>query len=262
MSYALDQRQPIVLATCISLSLYLFLLFGIFFYLGHSQEIIQRFTSKKDDFLDVTLVQRKVAPVVVKEKQRIIKKEPEPQRIVKPAEPKKEIVKQAAKKETADLQDLFKSIDTSKLAKEAAPISVAKPKVQSRLKPTTKAIVETVPQEKAKNLTASLELETKPVSMLSQSQGVYDPYRGKISEILDAYWQETIDTVSGAEAKVTVTIDYQGSFSYTIVSMSYNDAFNAKLRDFLETMRDKDFPPYMGGEFLSMTIKFKDVLER
>lgn len=260
MSPIAEPRQHIALAAFLSLSLYMGIIFGIFFYLGHSQEFIQRFTSKKDDFLDVTLVQRKVTPTPVKKKKRIIKKKAEPKRVVKPT-PKTKSTPKAAKKQSADLKNLFKSIDTSKLA-DPAPISAPKPKAQSRLKPSKKPAAEVVPKDDAKNLTASLELETKPVTMVSQSKGTYDPYRGKISEILDGHWQETIDTVSGAEAKVSVTVDYQGSFSYTIVSMSYNDAFNAKLRDFLEAMREEDFPPYMEGESLSMTIKFKDVLER
>lgn len=261
MTPIIEPKEPIAIATFLSLSLYMGILFCIFFYLGHSQEFIQRFTSKKDDFLDVTLVQRKVEPTPTQEKKRIIKKTEEPKRVVEPT-PAKESAPKPAAKQSADLQNLFKSIDTSKLA-DPAPISVAKAKTQSRLKPTKKPAAQVIPKEDAKNLTAALELETKSVQWeKSAADATYDPFRGKINDILQENWDQTIDTVSGAEAKVTVFVDYRGTFSYTIVSMSYNDAFNAKLRDFLEAMREENFPPYTEGESLSMTIKFKDVLER
>jgi len=43
--------------------------------------------------------------------------------------------------------------------------------------------------------------------------------------------------------------------------LSYNDAFNAKLRDFLEEMRDIEFPPFKNGEIFNMKVVFKDILE-
>jgi len=43
--------------------------------------------------------------------------------------------------------------------------------------------------------------------------------------------------------------------------LSYNDEFNAKLRDFLEEMRDIEFPAFEGGELFNMKVLFKDILE-
>ena len=78
---------------------------------------------------------------------------------------------------------------------------------------------------------------------------------------MDEHWQETIDTVSGNKAQVLINIDKLGNFSYKIEKLSYNDDFNAKLRDFLEEMKDVAFPPFTKGEVFSMKTVFKDILE-
>ena len=106
-----------------------------------------------------------------------------------------------------------------------------------------------------------LEFEQQENLIITQKDGVYDEFRGKIADILDANWQETIDTVSGNVAQVIVGVDKLGNFSYKIETLSYNDAFNAKLRDFLEEMRDIEFPPFKGGEIFNMKVTFKDILE-
>ncbi len=52
-----------------------------------------------------------------------------------------------------------------------------------------------------------------------------------------------------------------GNFSYKIETLSYNDAFNAKLRDFLEEMYDIEFPPFENGEIFNMKVVLKIILE-
>ena len=61
--------------------------------------------------------------------------------------------------------------------------------------------------------------------IITQKDGIYDEFRGKVSDILDNNWQNTINTVSGNEAEVIVGIDKLGNFSYKIETLSYNDDF-------------------------------------
>jgi protein TonB len=236
-----------------ALFLYIFILIGVAFYISDQQKISKRYTTKKDSFMDVTLVARP-------------KKTPAP--APKVSQPKKESKKEAlasaqkvsvksSKPKKTNVRSLFSNIDTSKLEKEAE-IPVKESKKQSRLK-SNDSQAQPKPQSKASSLVAQLEFESAPKS--SSAAGIYDEYRGKISELLEGYWNETPDTVSGAQAVVKVTIDSQGSFSYTIESLSYNNKFNAKLRDFLERMRYITFPASPEAEGITLNVTFKDELE-
>ena len=156
----------------------------------------------------------------------------------------------------AKLKSLFKKVKVDKL-----PELTQKREKKVRKKIVKKNIEKVVKEDKAKKITKSLEFEQQENLIITQKDGVYDEFRGKISDILDKNWQETIDTVSGNEAKVIISIDNLGNFSYKIETLSYNDAFNAKLRDFLEEMKDIKFPSFKKGNIFSMQVVFKDILE-
>lgn len=243
-----------------ALTLYAGVITGVIFYLASQQEWIERYTSKKDNFMDIVLVARpketpKSAPKAPKEqpKKEVVKTEPQEIKApaVKPAQPKPA--------QQANVRDLFGKIDTSKLDKPA-DIPTPKPREQSRLKPEdSPSQPKQLQQNKASSLVAGMELES--VAQEQSSTGIYDEYRGKINELLDGYWNETPGTVAGAEGTVEISIDTFGNFSYSIESLSYNNTFNAKLRDFLERMRGVSFPPSPESNGMKMKINFKDELE-
>lgn len=228
-------------------------------YLVSQQEWIERFSSQKDDFMDIVLVDREDSPApkksITKPSPPAPKPKPKPQVPEKKSEPAK---KESSTKPLANVKDLFRGVDTSTL-EEPSEIPQPNPKNQSRLKPEkTEKKAENKPSVSASKLVGSLEFEEAGEA---KSLGTYDPFKGKISELLDGYWQQTIDTISGVEATVKIGVDGDGIFSYSIVSLSYNNAFNAKLRDFLERMKNVSFPPYSGDGTMYMNIKFKDMME-
>lgn len=241
--------------------LYVSILAGAALYLSNQQEWIERYTSKKDSFMDIVLVARpKETP---KSAPKAQKPNPKPKVTEQKPQPKpKESASKSPTVETkpkANVRGLFKDIDTTKLEKPAE-ISTPKPKNQSRLKPNDSPPANTEPPKpKASSLIAGMELES--VAQEQSSTGIYDEYRGKISEMLQGYWNETPDTVSGAQASVEVMIDTFGNFSYSIESLSYNNTFNAKLRDFLERMRGITFPPSPENQGMQIKINFSDELE-
>lgn len=240
--------------------LYVGILLGAAVYLSHQQEWIERYTSKKDNFMDIVLVARpaetpKSAPKAQKPESEPEVNKPKSKPVEKPS------VKAAQPKPTqqANVRDLFSNIDTSKLDK-AAQIPTPKPKTQSRLKPNDKPPATSEPAKpKASSLVAGMELES--VSPEQSSTGIYDEYKGKITEMLEGYWNDTPDSVSGAQGTVVIFIDTFGNFSYSIESLSYNNAFNSKLRDFLERMKSIAFPPSPDNSGMEAKITFKDEME-
>ena len=226
---------------------------GAYMLQSHNTKTI-KYTASKKNLLNVTLVERKEKKTIKKKKQKVVKKKTT---INKPKPiPKKKTVRVKKSEAKPDFKKLFGKIDLDKLPKESP-----KREKKVRKKVVQKKVEEVVKDEKAKKITKSLEFEQQENLIITQKDGVYDEFRGKIADILDSHWQETIDTVSGNIAEVMIGVDKLGNFSYKIETLSYNDAFNAKLRDFLEEMRDEEFPPFSGGEIFNMKVVFKDILE-
>jgi hypothetical protein len=55
----------------------------------------------------------------------------------------------------------------------------------------------------------------------------------------------------------TVIIDNLGNFDYTITKLSNDTIFNQQLKEFLEFMKTKKFPPYTEGVKTEIEIEFK-----
>ncbi len=235
----------------------LIVLSGTYMLESHNTKNI-KYTASKKNLLNVTLVERTEKKIRKKKKQKIVKKK----RTVSKIKIKKKIksirgtIKDKNITKKTNFKKLFGNIDLKKLPQESP-----RREKKIRKKVVQKEIEEVIKDDKAKKITKSLEFEQQENLIITQKDGIYDEFRGKISDILDSNWQETIDTVSGNIAEVIVSVDKFGNFSYKIETLSYNDAFNAKLRDFLEEMRDKEFPPFNNGEIFNMKVAFKDILE-
>ena len=220
---------------------------------SHNSKVV-KYTASKKNLLTVTLVERKEKKVLKKKKVKVVKKK---KTISKPkTAPQKKILRVKKSEIKPDFKKLFGNIDLDKLPKEQP-----KREKKVRKKVVQKKVEEVVKEEKAKKITKSLEFERQESLIITQKDGVYDEFRGKIADILDSHWQETIDTVSGNVAKVIISVDKLGNFSYKIETLSYNNAFNAKLRDFLKEMKNVEFPAFKDGEVFNMEVKFKDILE-
>jgi len=225
---------------------------GIYMLQSHNTKMI-KYTANKKNLLNVTLVERKVKKVI-KKKKKIVKKKTT---VSKPKTvAKKKTLRAKPAKTKPNFKKLFGKINLDKLPKDSP-----KKEQKVRKKVVKKEVEEVVKEDKAKKITETLEFDKQEHLIATQNNGQYDEFRGKISDILDTNWQNTIDTVSGNVAKVIIGVDKFGSFSYKIESLSYNDAFNAKLREFLEEMRAIEFPPFREGEIFNMKVVFKDILE-
>ncbi len=246
-----DRFSYNLLGIIFSLVVYIGAISGVTFYL--QERVVKKinYTSAKKSLLNVTLVEKK-SKIHKKKRPKKRPKKAKKTRINKSPKVKKSTKKTA--KKSLSLQKLFDKIDTKDI----------KEPTQKKVKLSRKKrVVKTEKSKeikKATQLVDNLELENQQL-MNSAKEGIYDEYKGKIQEIIDKKWQTTISTVSGAKATVVIYIDKFGRFSYKIVKLSYNDAFNAKLMDFLENMQEEEFPPSPSGDIFKLQILFKDELE-
>jgi protein TonB len=236
----------------LSFLLYLFVLFVAILMLKESTFKVEKFTASKKNLLNVTLVERQKSEP---QKKKIVKKVESVAKQEIPKEEKKTI-RTVANKPQPDFKNLFENIDLKDLPQEQQ-----KQEKKIRKKIEKKEYQEVTEVKKASKIAQSLKFEKQENLIITQKDGVYDEFKGKIADILDTHWQETVDTVSGNSAEVIIGINKFGNFSYTIETLSYNDNFNSKLRDFLEQMKDIEFPPFEDGEIFHMKVVFKDILE-
>jgi hypothetical protein len=80
----------------------------------------------------------------------------------------------------------------------------------------------------------------------------------KLSSIIKQRWNETIATQDGLKATVILRIDRYGKLSYRNLKLSLNDAFDAKLKDFLDTLTKESLPRYRDGDFVEAEFIFTD----
>ncbi len=216
----MGERPYVLLPLCISIFLYCSIIFSIIFVISSHEQIVKRYTSKKDDFMEVSIVMKKKTAT----KSTMPKKPSE-------SKPKTQELKKAKK---VAFKSLFGKIKPEDLNISNEPKKRTKPK-KSPLDLFNE------PSKKASELAKSLKLAISSSSK-SSSKGEYDKFRGKVQEILDEHWNSLEDTGEVASALVKINIDMYGTFSYTIVNLSYNSTFNERLKEFLENMKDVQFP--------------------
>ncbi len=244
-----------ILGFIFSISIYLLLLLSLALYLQERVKKNIDYTIKKDNILDITLVEKK-ADKILKHKKKIVKKTKKKTKVSTTPKPKRQTEKKVKKiVKKVSLQGLFKKIDTKKIVEPKNEITRQSRKKQRVKKQNIEPITK---KDVAKKIVDSISFK-RTQNLNSSKNGVYDKFRGKVQQILYENWQDTIDTVSGNSATVEIYIDKSGSFSYKIVKLSYNDEFNSKLVDFLEAMRDKEFPPFTEGDIFKLQVEFKDI---
>ena len=226
---------------------------GTYMLQSHNTKTI-KYTASKKTLLNVTLVERKEKKTIKKKKQKVVKKKITVNK-PKPV-PKKKTVRVKKNETKPDFKKLFGKIDLDKLPKQSP-----KREKKVRKKFVQKKFEEVTKDDLAKKAVDSLEIEKQQVLKEISEDAIYDKFKGEVTDILYAHWQETIHMFEGNIAVVSVKIDKLGNYSYTIEKLSLNDAFNAKLRDFLEEMRVVEFPPFEGGKIFNMETTFRDELE-
>lgn len=244
----------------LSILLYLFLVISLGYILSSKKDTIKNYTSNKDP-MNVALIERKKndseKPKEERKKEEIQKPVEKPAE--KPAEEKKVASSPKEAVKSQSLRGLFEDINTSKLppdAKEQKKNQTA----PTRIKPNKEENKEKT-ESAASKIANSLNFSEQKHLTDMKKGGEYDPFIGKVQEILEENWQKTIDTENGNIAKVVIQVSDKGVFSYKIVSLAYNNEFNTKLKEFLKSMESVEFPRYEKGPLFEMPVAFKDIKE-
>lgn len=251
------------LGWAMSIFLYIALLVFFAYIISHHKEANVNYTSKKDNPLSVTLVERKKNDSdklkEERKKEEVEKPIVEPKPTEKPSEEKKVASSPKEAVKSVSLQGLFEKIDTTKLPQESKE-QVKDQTQKTRIKPN-KEETKQVSENAASKIANSLNFAEQKHLVDTKRDGKFDPFIGKVQEILEENWQKTVDTESGNVAKVVIKVSNTGAFSYKVVSLSYNNEFNAKLKEFLKSMEKIEFPKYEQGTLFEMQVDFKDILE-
>ena len=157
------------------------------------------------------------------------------------------------------MRGLFEDISTSKLPPDAKEQKKDQTPM-TRIKPNKEETKEKS-ENAASKIANSLKFAEQKHLIDTKRDGIFDPFIGKVQEILEENWQKTVDTESGNVAKVIIKVSNRGSFSYKVVSLSYNNEFNTKLKEFLKVMESVEFPKYEKGPLFEMQVEFKDIKE-
>ena len=245
-----------------SILLYVSLLACFIYIMVQEKKPNESYTSKKDELLNVSLVERKKNDSDKEKEERKKVEEKKPEEKKPPEEPKEEKKPTSSPKETPQsnsLKGLFEDINTSKLPPDAKEQKKDQPE-RTRAKPSTEPTKEKV-QGAASKIANSLNFSEQKHLLDTKRDGKYDPFIGKVQEILEENWQKTVNTQNGNVAKVLIKVSDKGIFSYKIVSLSYNNEFNTKLKEFLKSMEEVVFPKYDKGALFEQEVTFKDMKE-
>ncbi|MBE3021792.1 hypothetical protein [Campylobacter sp. 7477a] len=284
-------KFPTISSFFVALSMYISIILVLFVKLTFFTEPAKKYTDDKDAFMDIVMVESEIAETIKAPKQEEkqketkpvlkeeVKEEPKQETTNKavPQEPlptpslptpkgetkptvklppsQDELAKEEPKPEIPDIKDLFKNIDTAKLKEDSG---ISKPqKVQSRKKSETSNAAE--PSSQASDIVKSLQIDSTPKAPKSQMSGVYDPLMGAISKQIQRKWQ-SYKANSNSVAKIKAVIDGSGNFSYEILELPYDAAFNEKVKECLERLTREKFP-FSAGKTISISLSLEDKLE-
>jgi len=232
-----------------SVSIYIALIFSILMCLNDSQNKVKKYTNTKKNFIEISILENKKIKKITSKKKKIIYKK----KIINKNIQKKSEIQKSIHKTNNSLSSLFKDINTTKYMKKTKYKNITK-----NIKINKKRISLNQKNKKSvAKIIKSLSLSNVDAN-INKNTGEYNKYIGKIQDILDNRWQETPGTIAGNSATVTVKIDKFGNFSYKIDTLSYNNEFNAKLQNFLESMQNEKFPSYKNGNYIEIKVNFKD----
>lgn len=241
-------------ALWLSIILYFFIIFIIFFKLSSYEESI-KYTNDQDAFMDVFVVDTTLGETITSPKQKD-KKIEDIKLKEEETDPKPQ--QETTNKDLSPTKPDNPNVNFSDLFSEVAPIDIT-PKstqaVQSNAKSEPKSN-----SKSAADIVASLQKDINSKAPKSSMTGVYNKYMGDIVEIIQSRWvRYKADTNN--QAKVQIIIDKFGKLSYSVDEYSLNSAFNSKVRDYLEQLQNLEFPIPPNKNTIVININLIDQIE-
>lgn len=263
-------KYPTFSSFFFSFFIYLIFLSVLFFKFTQYKEEAKKYTDTIDSFIDVIVIDAPIhsnTPQIsdpkeekelekevskVEEISQDIKEKTTTQEIKPNNETKKEPSPSLDIKTQPNINDLFKSIDISKINKKLEATNELK--VQSRKKSDKET---TNSKKSANNIIKDLKIDEISSSPKKQSVGIYDPFYGAINTILEQHWRAYRAQTDNL-AQVQIHIDKYGKFSYNILQLSPDSEFNQKVKKFLKDMENITFPPAPANKNGVYNLELKD----
>ena len=166
----------------------------------------------------------------------------------------------------SDVRKLFEKVDSSNPPVRDENIEDERPKFSANAMRTQKYSYSKddlqIQQESSKIRDAldslwEKELEVNVPEMADLSEGEYDEWFAEIKKILYAKWVNRF--YESVAITVSLNIAADGSWTYRMIKMSKNEAYNIYMDNFLNELKKEKFPPYPKGKIkLEITFKTKE----
>jgi hypothetical protein len=237
----------------ISISIYVCLALLLVLYLKEQK------VKKIDSNIKNTVLQ---LDVVLQEVEEEKKEPPTIKSDVKPQETAKKVVKKTSStslKQKTDLKSLFANVKTTAKKVEKKEVStVEKSTIASRFKSKFEK------EREVEDLVLSKLMNDKSANIkkivLNDTANETDPYFSKVSQILASRWNPTIFS-NDLKAKVLISIQNNGIFSFKFIQYSQNENFNTQLEKFLNNESLKRYPVNPNGQRTTIEFTFGSELK-
>jgi len=171
----------------------------------------------------------------------------------------KESTKDSRDKVQNNIKNLFSTMDVDKDANEIEQKLKQEKTRSSRLKKLnakelfkSQNLDDGKLKKELKKLKKSIKKKQKKATKEQQK------YIDKVGGRLQTKWQDTIETKDGLKSKVVITIDKNGRFFYRILTKSFNNLFDSKLKQFLDNLSNQKFPKFKKGRGIEFLVTFED----
>ena len=240
-----------------SVIVYLFFLFFVVYI--YKDDL---YNLKKENFDPSSAVVIDLKDISVKEKE--VKKESKKtvsKKLIKISQnSKKETKKDSRDKEQSDIKNLFSTMRVDKNDNEVEEKLKKEKKRASRLKKInadelfkSKKLDNSELEKELKDIKKSIKQDNN--SKLTKEQL---RYASSIGSMIQAKWQNTIGTKDGLKSIVIIKIDKNGHLFYRILTKSFNNSFDTKLKQFLDNLKNQKFPVFKKGRSFEFKYVFKD----
>ncbi|WP_096015798.1 TonB C-terminal domain-containing protein [Campylobacter lanienae] len=237
----------------LSLILYVFIISFIFYKLSNYEDST-KYTNDKDAFMDVFVIETNLGEIIAAPEQKNIKVKDTT--IEEKIEEKPQ--QQTTNKDLPPSKPDTPNLNFSDLFSGAAPIDIT-PSTTQAVQSNAKSAPE--PSYKsAADIVASLQKDIDAKAPKSSMTGVYNKYMGDIVEIIQSRWM-AYKADTNNQAKVQIIIDKFGKLSYSVEKYSLSSAFNSKVREYLEQLKDLDFPTPPSQNAVVININLIDQIE-
>lgn len=230
----------------IAISLYLFFLFSILYYM------IEPNTIKITSFERQTAIELDLS--VMDSPKKVEKTSPQ-----KPKVEDVKIEEKSASKDTVSkttMKDLFANVKSdAKTIEKKETTTEQSSKVASIYKSTFE-------KEERKEISSAITKQLENINLNSSSSMAptvdanVDEYYSLIYDILASKWNPSSNS-KGLSSNVLITIYKNGKFSYNIISKSGNRDFDSALESFLSFQTNEKFPEHQKGEKTTLKVTFK-----